>query len=240
MPLLAAADFDDLPIEPVARWLQLRDILEERIDLEYDLAAQNQDSPSQRSLYEYYTVIKQTAPSPHGDQLPVLARANLYEEIEYFRAEIAALAANLLFNSTARAPAEVGLLLSVKISDLLIEEVERLRKIVRSSELEKARKERVLSLLAELLKEIETGKLNYKKFTSLVGSIAIGVTTLTAFAAEVPIALTNIQKLVGYQQEAAEQKALLLEAPNAPAVPMLPTPEKKQLPHPDTYHTTET
>ncbi|WP_417261900.1 hypothetical protein [Celeribacter sp.] len=228
MPLLAAADFNELPVEPIARWLQLRDLLEKRLDDEYDFASDREEIISNRILYEYYTTVRGTAPEELQNDLPTIGRENLHESIEYFRAEVAAVAAQSLFHSTKMGA--VSLRLAKNVEERLLEEAEKLRQIVMSSDLDITKKEKLFSLINKLIAEIENGQLNYKNITSILGSLAIGMTMTTTFLAEAPEALATIQQLIGFQQEAQDSKQNLLEKADEPAVPQLPSPPKRLQP----------
>ncbi|WP_417260146.1 hypothetical protein [Celeribacter sp.] len=240
MPLLAVTDFDDLPIEPVARWLQLRDLLEKRLDSEMDFAVEQNQSCPPSLKQEYYSIVRATAPDTVNGMLPDISRADLENDFDFFRAEVAAAASKILFEKPKDSSRETRLPLSMPVVERLKEECDNLRRIVDESDLDNDKKTVLFGLLESFLREIESGSLDYKKTTSILGAIAIGVAAATSFLADAPEALTTIHQIIGLQQQAEDEKNKLLSAPSEPAIPELPAPNKKQLPSPESFGTTET
>jgi hypothetical protein len=239
MPLLAATDFDDLPIEPVARWLQLRDLLEKRLDNEINIADEHNLSYPPSLQQEYYSIVRATAPDSVNGMLPELSRSDIENDFDFFRAEVAAAASKILFEKPKNISRETSLPLSQPVVERLKEECDKLRRIVDESDLDNDKKTVLYRLLESFLREVDSGSLDYKKTTSILGAIAIGVAAATSFLADAPEALTTIHQIIGLQQQAEDEKNKLLSAPLEPAIPELPAPNRKQLPSPESFGTTE-
>ncbi|MGR3760452.1 hypothetical protein ACUXV3_10035 [Roseobacteraceae bacterium NS-SX3] len=226
MPLVAAADFDDLPTEPIARWLQLRDLLEQRLD---DSQEYPKGIPTRRVL-EYVQVISATAEELGIGNLQSISPGNIHEEIDQFRAEVAAVAARLCMKQ--KHAIEDGYLgLSQTVRERLHEQVDILRTLVRSSNFDEAKKANLHSLLDKLAEEVERDKLNYSNIMQVLAMCAVGLAGTTSFLADAPTAIATITQLIGLQKKADDEKRELLRLPDEPAIPQLPSPPK-QLPAP--------
>ncbi len=227
MALIAASDYEDLPNEPIARWLQLRDLLENRL-----VEAEDHESGLPLwAILEYSHVLSATAETLNVDTLTAISVGNALEEFDGFRAKASALAAQLSFQ-----PREVGqsdvLPLSHNVRERLISEVDRLTDIVRSAELTDHRKEKLYSLLKRLRSEVEADELNYNRTFKAIAVCAAALVGSTSFLADAPQAIATIAQLVGLQEEAHQKKLQILALPRDPAVPQLPPPPHKRLPPP--------
>ncbi|WP_131811169.1 hypothetical protein [Tritonibacter horizontis] len=227
MALIAANDYEDLPNEPIARWLQLRDLLERRL-----LDSQDYESGLPVwAMLEYSHVLSVTAQAIRPETLSAISVGNALDEFDEFRAKAAALAAQLSFQPRKSGQADV-LPVSSAVRGRLISEVDRLTDIVRQSELADHRKEKVFSLLKRLRSEVEAEKLDYNNTLKAISLCAAALVGTTSFLADAPHAIATIAQLIGLQEEAHQEKLQILALPSEPAVPKLPPPPQKRLPPP--------
>lgn len=222
MPLLLATDFDELPNEPIARWLSLRDKVEKRLDDSFDF----NNGPETHQLLEYVEILSAAADELDVGPLELLSPGKVREEFDHFRARVAALATRLsirqITNSSAR-----YLHLSAPVQDRLLNEVDRLRDIVAKSNLNERKTDKLNSLLDKLTDEIKQERIDYKELMRTLAFCAAGLGGTTAFLADAPDAIATIAQVVGLQEEAAEEQEKVRLIAQEPAVPQLPSPPRR-------------
>ncbi|MDW3183029.1 hypothetical protein [Roseobacter sp.] len=226
MPLLRREDFDNLPQGNIARWLELRDLLEVRLNSNSDLQNGFEDG----DLLEYVQVLNASANELGLGAIGDFEPTNVSESFPHFRSQVAAMAARLSIRET-RAKADDVLLISQPAQERLLDEISRLRGSVQEADLAQKKKQKILKLLSALEEEINEGRIEYSALMKTLAFCAAGILGTTSFLADAPDAITTIIQIVGLQKEVEDKKVETLQLPNEPAIPRLPSPPKR-LPSP--------
>lgn len=226
MPLLSRGDFDNLPQARIARWLELRDLIEARLNSNFDL----QNGFEESDLLEYVQVLSASAHELGLGAIGDFEPQDVHGSFPRFRSQVAAMAARLSIRETV-AKSNSVLLVSQPVQERLRDEVSRLRASVQKADLEQKKKRKILVLLGALEKEIDEGRVEYSALVKTLAVCAAGVLGTTSFLADAPDAITTILQIVGLQKEAEEEKSEKLKLPDEPAIPQLPSPPKR-LPSP--------
>lgn len=229
MPLISKADFDDLPSEPIERWLSLRDLVEQRFESRQDFNS----GPDLNVCLEYVEILKAAAEELGVGSIEDISPANVREEFDIFRANIAALATKLsLRKATSVSSKQVAL--SASVAERLRHDTYKLREFVTSANMVDRKKRILQSLLDEFLYELERDTLDYSRAMRVLALCAAAIGGTTAFLANAPEAantIVSMTQLIGLQAEANEEAENRLKLPQEPAVPRLPPPPK-QIPPP--------
>lgn len=211
MALVSSADFDSLPLEPVARWLKLRDLLETRLQNVTD----ERNGVSDEALDEYCTVLVSAAEELALGKFQVFSVGNIREDYARLRNEITSLATKLsIRGATANAACSVALPRSSRAKIFL--QIERLRSIIERSELEPKHKEKLLAKLEELESIIQSPRTDFAKLMVIIAAIATGISTVTSFLADAPQALATISAVIGEAKDNEEDEQRLLQASQEP------------------------
>ncbi len=211
MPLIFSADFEALPIEPIPRWLKLRDLLERRlIDV-----TDSREGVSEEDLVEYCMVLVSAAEELELGKFEDFSVTSIRQHFPSIRSEIIALATKLsMKSSTANAAFSVAL--PRKSKARLYSEIERLRTSIVNSELSEQQKQKLFAKLNELHTIIVAPRADFAKMMTVVASIAAIIGGATAFLADAPDALTTIAAIVGEAKEDEEEEHRLLQAEKEP------------------------
>ncbi|MCC6006373.1 MAG: hypothetical protein JJU40_01700 [Rhodobacteraceae bacterium] len=207
MPLVAAKDFESLPSDPMARWLQLRDLMEKRLDSFDDM---NEGGNDTVNLLEYVHVLTAAADELGVGALETISPANVREEFDVFRASVAGLATRLSLRSN-----EDGSLYSVSLGrptrKKILIEIETLRALIKASELSESQKSRALGQVDQLQVLIIAPKTDIARVGVLLAGIGAFAVGTTAFLADAPKALGTISALVGAEKIEEETEQALIE-----------------------------
>ena len=207
MALVSSADFDSLPLEPVARWLKLRDLLETRLQNVTD----ERNGVSDEALDEYCTVLVSAAEELALGKFQVFSVTNVREDYARIRSEIIALATKLsIRGATANAACSVALPRSSRAK--IIDQIDHLRSIIERSELATKQKEKLFAKLDELDSIIRSPRTDFAKLMMILAAIA----AVTSFLADAPQALATISAVIGEAKEDEEDGQRLLQASQEP------------------------
>lgn len=207
MPLVAADDFASLPKEPVARWLQLRDLVEKRLDSFADI---NNGGNDRVDLLAYVQILTAAADELEVGSLAEVSPANIHEEIDSFRASVAGLATRL----SLRIDHENGVnyvALERPTRKKILVEVENLRFFVQRSDLSDELKKAALAQLDQLQILIIAPKTDIARVGILLTGIGAFIFASTSFLADAPSALGTISALIGVDRMEQEQEQKLIE-----------------------------
>ncbi|MCF6445489.1 hypothetical protein [Nereida sp. MMG025] len=222
MALLEAKDYDNLPTEPIEKWLQLRDTIEKRLANYYD--QQTADFVFDAKV-EYTETLNALSTELGLGVIIDSSYGNIDEDFPSIKAQVAATAAR--WNIRARnAPYNGILVVSEPVKERIEVEIERLKKAIRDSDLEAEKKEMALNKLDELIADLAKKSIAYSDLMKTLAFVAMGLGGTTAFLADAPDAIATIMQVIGLQQEASEKHQSLIEGFNNPPVPQLPAPPK--------------
>ncbi len=206
MPLVAASDFEVLPQEPEARWLQLRDLIETRLDRGFDM---NNRSYETYDLLEYAEVLTAAAEELGIEGLKSLSPSNIHEDFATFRASVAALAARL---SLRKAPRKFAHSVAIQrpTRKALLLKIAELRAIVDESELSQTKKRNAAKQIDQLHTLVISEQTDIAQVGIVlagIGAFAVGTASLLA---DLPTAVGTISMLIGAEkQEEDDEKALI-------------------------------
>jgi len=211
MPLVAVDDFEGLPKEPIARWLQLRDLIEKRLDSYCDM---NNGGNEKGDLLSYVHVLSAAADELGVGSLAEVSPANIHEEIDLFRASVAALATRLSLR-LSHSSSEHFVALGRPTRKKILGEVETLRALIRNSELSEDQKTKASAKLNQLQILIIAAKTDIARVGVLLAGIGAFTVASTSFFADAPNALGTISALVGGDKLEEESEQTLIEGVRA-------------------------
>jgi len=207
MPLVAADDFASLPKEPVARWLQLRDLVEKRLDSYVDM---NNGGNDRVDLLAYVHILTAAADELGVGSLAEVSPANIHEEIDLFRASVAGLATRLSLRINHETNLNYVALERPTRKKILVE-VENLRSFVHRSDLSDELKKAALVKLDQLQILIIAPKTDMARVGILLTGIGAFIFASTSFLADAPTALGTISALIGADKMEEENEQRLIE-----------------------------
>lgn len=220
--LISEADYDALPLDPEQRFVALESVCKASL---YSLITQDTQEVFDRTVrLEYMAIVASAAeelgieglwhPSLGGDAL---------EDFTQFSLKVSQITTKLrLRNSSARS--EFSVQLSNTTRARIKIEVDRLRNVIKGSDLEEARKKVLFKKLDELVREIENARANFSKVMATLAVVGASVLAGTTFLAEAPEAIATITSLIGKDKNAEVRELERLGAP--PVRPALPAPPK--------------
>ena len=136
MPLVYSGDFESFPQQPEARWLQLRDLVEKRLDDGFDMKNESHET---YDLLEYIQVLSAAAEELGVGALGEISPSNVREEFDTFRASVAALATRLSLRVSLQKIAH-SVALARPTRKQIFGEIENLRSTIGNSELSEPEK----------------------------------------------------------------------------------------------------
>lgn len=211
MALVTSEDFESLPIEPIPRWLKLRDLLEARLAQVTD----EREGVSDLNLVEYCMVLVSAAEELQLGKFESFSIGSIQQHYAEIRSEIIGLATKLSIKSmVSNVTASVALPRASKAK--VFSQIERLRKLIESSDLLDKQKAKLFKKLDELHSIVVATRTDYAKLMAILAAVAAGVAGATAFLADAPDALTTITAIVGEAKEAEEEERRLLQAEREP------------------------
>lgn len=158
------------------------------------------------------------------------------ERFHLARAEAAVLAAEIRVQQADYTSVDDHTVrLSKPVQEELLAECDRLAKLFKEADLPAEQFRRVQSKLDELKREVGGGNLSHSTLARLVGVIAVAGTLGLAgshFTVNVTQSMLNIAAIKQKQEDANEEKARQLAAPDMPALISLP-PKPFLLPSPE-------
>lgn len=206
MGLVWSADYDELPLEPVQRWLKLRDLVERRL-IE---ATDYQNGPSEEDLIEYCSILINAAQSLDLGNFEDVSVGQIRQNYPFLRSQIIGLATRLSVGGNA-AREQYSVSLSPRNKVLIINEIEKLRVLVDGCDLTTSQKKRLNSKLNDLHKIVLNDRVDYAKLMAIIAYFSAGVVNSTTFLADAPHAIATISSIVGTAKEEEEQTTRLLE-----------------------------
>ncbi|SHL80993.1 hypothetical protein SAMN05444414_1453 [Roseovarius marisflavi] len=207
MSLVAASDFEDLPDEPIARWLQLRDLLEKRLDSLVDF---NNDTRATYDFLEYMKILSAAADELEIGALEEISPGNIHDEFDLFRASVSALATRLSLRSGRDNPAQSVALARPTRKKILVE-IENLRSKIHLSELSEVQKVKAEKKIDQLQILVVAPRTDISRVGFLlagIGAFAVGTTSVLA---DFPQAIGTISVLIGADKLEEENDQILIE-----------------------------
>ncbi|QIE41379.1 hypothetical protein G5B39_05060 [Rhodobacteraceae bacterium SC52] len=208
MALLRSTDFRNLPSEPKARWLGLRDLVESRLRDVEDMRNGN----AIEDIIEYARVLSTAAKELEVGDLNPLHASYSQDEYQQFRGEVAGLATTLSLQ-VSETFSVISVALERPTKERIFSQIERLRSAVDQSDLDDRAKRRAHAKLDELHKEILAPRTDFAKVLSVLAYISGGIGGATSFLAAAPGAIETVTALIGAEKEAEEVKLLEVSAP---------------------------
>ncbi|MEF3046866.1 hypothetical protein [Pseudotabrizicola sp. L79] len=211
MALIQTSDYDGLPLEPIRRWLRLKDLLDTRLRTSggYDDAYADDD------LIEYCTVLVNAAVALELGKFTEFHVSNIREDFSYIRSEIIALATKLSIKG-ATAFAENSVSLPKLKKKKIFSQIERLRQVIASSELSEKQKVKLCAKLDELHSLVNRDRTDFGQVMAIFAYLAATVGGTAAFLADAPAAITTIAAVIGEAKQEEEAEQLAIEAEIAP------------------------
>lgn len=218
MPLVYASDFKDLPQEPEARWLQLRDLVEKRLDECFDMDNGGRET---YELLEYVEILAAAAEELGIGALKEIAPGNIHEDFDAFRASVAALATRLNLRVSVQKIAH-SVALERPTRKKILTEIEKLRSTIKNSELSEAEKNKAAKNIDQLQILVIAPRTDIARVgivLTAIGAFAVGATSLLA---DLPTAIGTISALIGADKlEEENEQALIEDARRKPQIPDL-------------------
>lgn len=207
MSLVSANDFTGLPLEPEARWLQLRDLVEKRLDERFDM--NNGGNDTYDSL-EYVQILTVAAEELEIGELGQISPSNIREDFDPFRAGVAALATRLSLRLSG-AVLTHSVELARPTRKKILAEIENLRATINNSDLPEAQKDKAAKAIDKLQILVIAPRTDIERagyFLSIIGALAVGATGLLA---DLPAATGTISALLGADKLEEEKDNALIE-----------------------------
>jgi hypothetical protein len=211
MALVSATDFKSLPLEPISRWLDLRDLLEKRLDF----ATDTMQGVSDEHLLEYCDVLVSAAEELKLGAFSSYSTGNIRDHYVGIRSEIVKLATKLsLRASDSNAAFSVALRRDSRAK--ILAQVKKLRTLVSESDLAESKKKALFDKLDELNSLTTSPRTDFAKLMQVLAYLALGLGGTTAFLADAPDALATISAVVAEAKEDEEEELLFLKAREVP------------------------
>lgn len=211
MALVSSTDFESLPVEPVARWLKLRDLLEMRLAS----ATDPMRGVSDDDLVEYCDVLVSAAEELKLGTFTTYSIGDIRQYYAGLRSEIIRLATKLsIKSSTSNAAYSVALPRQSKVK--IFSQIERLRALIIASDLAENQKNALLNKLDELHSLVREPRTDYARMMQIISFLALGLGGTTAFLADAPDALSTIAAVIAEAKENEEEELLLLKEQEEP------------------------
>lgn len=207
MPLVVASDFEGLPQEPVARWLQLRDLVEKRLDENFN---SHDGGYETYDLLEYVNVLSAASEELGVGNLKEVAEGNIRESFDGFRAGVAGLSTRLSLRSLNASTAHSVALSRPRRGEIL-SNIESLRLMISRSDISVGKKteaSRIVDQLQILILEPRTDIARVGILLAAVGAFAVGTTSLLA---DLPPAIGTISALIGADKQDETAEFALIE-----------------------------
>jgi hypothetical protein len=199
MALLSSSDYENLPNEPELRWLKLRDMLENRLDL----ATEYGNGPSDHELIEYCSTLYGAAQELSVGHLDDFSVGNIRESYVTFRASVISLATRLSLRIRTDQVHSIALRSKTKRS--IFQEIERLRAAISHSDLDDAKRELIEAKLDELQVLVFSDRTDFNKVIKLLMFLGAALVDTTAFLADAPSAIGTITSLIGVERAEQEE-----------------------------------
>ncbi|MBW0367920.1 hypothetical protein [Ensifer adhaerens] len=212
--LISEADYERLPSDPYQKFAALEGVCRRNM-LE---AISNETSGDFDDLVRtsYMTIVAAAA-----DELGVegIRYIDGYDNVqldvqEFIRVVSGVVARIRLRKSSGRDGFSVRL--ANRTKGIIENEVAKLREAVAESDLDEAKKRRLLGKLEEFRTELHKERLGYGAALSTLAIVAAGLGGTTAFLSDAPNAVTTIIQLIGQDKESEEAELLRLEGPAKP------------------------
>ena len=211
MALVSATDFKSLPLEPISRWLELRDLLEKRLDF----ATDPMQGVSDEHLLEYCDVLVSAAEEFKLGAFSSYSTGNIRDHYVGIRSEIVKLATKLsLRASDSNAAYSVALPRQSRVK--IFSQIERLRALIMASDLAENQKKALFNKLDELHSLVREPRTDFARMMQIIAFLALGLGGTTAFLADAPDALSTIAAVIAEAKENEEEELLLLKAQEEP------------------------
>ncbi len=197
----------DLPLEPEARWLQLRDLVEKRFFERFDMT--NGDFETYEFL-EFVQILSAAAEELGVGELLQISPGKIREDFDLFRASVAALATRLSLRLGSQNSANF-VALQRPTRKKVLSEIENLRAMIRSSELSETQKNKAGKQIDQLQTMVISERTDIARVGSIlaiIGGIAVGTTSLLA---DLPPAIGTISALIGRDKLEEESEQALIE-----------------------------
>lgn len=207
MPLVYSGDFESFPQQPEARWLQLRDLVEKRLDDGFDMKNESHET---YDLLEYIQVLSAAAEELGVGALGEISPSNVREEFDTFRASVAALATRLSLRVSLQKIAH-SVALARPTRKQIFGEIENLRSTIGNSELsepEKVKAAKNIDQLQILIMAPRTDLARVGILLAGIGAFAVGTTSTLA---DLPSAIGTISALIGADKLEEESEQALIE-----------------------------
>jgi uncharacterized small protein (DUF1192 family) len=211
MALVSSTDFESLPVEPVARWLKLRDLLERRLAS----ATDPMRGVSDDDLVEYCDVLVSAAQELKLGNFTTYSIGDIRQHYAGLRSEIIRLATKLsIKSSTSNAAYSVALPRQSKVK--IFSQIDRLRALIMASDLTENQKKALLNKLDELHSLVREPRTDFARMMQIISFLALGLAGTTAFLADAPDALSTIAAVIGEAKENEEEELLLMKEQEEP------------------------
>lgn len=214
MALVLSSDFDGLPLEPIPRWLKLRDLLENRLASVDD----ERNGISDEHLNEYCTVLVSAAEESGLGSFDNFQAEDIRSHFPRIRSQVISLATKLsMRTATAHAANSVALPRTSKLK--IFGQIERLRNMVAESGLSDKQKKKLNAQLDDLTETITSPRTDFGKLMTVLAAVSFAVAGTADFLANAPDAwatLGIISAEIGDQKQHEELEQLRLKSDAAP------------------------
>lgn len=221
MPLLRSDDFDDLPNGPEARWLAIRDIVEERLELRFN---RKNDEYLVGDILEYSSILTASSEELGLEAIESIDPGNAKEDFDWFRSIVAAFATRMCLRvSNEQDRVQLSEIAKEKIRGL----VAKIQGSIPQLELTERQEVRLKRALSSFSEELDLPRSRFSFGSGhLVAALTVlnlGVTT-TASGPDAVDAIKQVQSIWGEEYE--REKSMRLKLPYDPPLDLLSPPPK--------------
>ena len=209
--LISDEEYENLPDDPREQFIEVARIFSRKIKSLYDEGVA--DKMRQNITLQYMTAVASAAEALEIDGITYPNYSiSVDQSLESFKIRLSKIVTGLRFKSGSRSK-----LYSVKLaarSKSIIElKIEKLREIIKNSDIPEERKRKLFLKIDELNAELNNSRLNFAKVMSVIAYISGAVAVGTSFLADAPDAIATITSIIGKDKDAEEKEFVRLNAP---------------------------
>jgi hypothetical protein len=214
--LVRDQDYLSFPVEPEKKWLALEEVCRRSLN---EVIAQSQDALADELLrLQYMNIVSAAAEELgiSGIDVPV-SQANF----NHFLMAVTRTSTRLRLKYSSSANA-----LSVSVSrpsrSKILTQIERLRRLIDTSDFPEAKKKDLRKKISDLEAEIVAQRVDFGRVFAALAFLSVALGGTTAFLADAPEALATITSIFGEEKLAEEEEQRQIEAAKKPiAIPDL-------------------
>lgn len=211
--LISDADYDTLPADPYRKFVAIEQICRRNMT-----AMINNDSSGEFDQFirlQYMTIVSAIAEELGIEGADYHYTAdNAYGSYQDFLRRVSGVVARIRLRSPVNDQFSVRL--ANKTKGIIEYELDKLRTLIHASDLEEARKQRLLGKIEEFRTELHKQRLAYPPAMAALAFLAAGVAGTTSLLADAPAAIATITSLIGSDKEKEDAEVVRLGPTTVP------------------------